>query len=67
MKILAAGRRSLAVVPGVAVGALPACPLCWPIYAGVMSSVGLGFLLETTYLLPLTVGTIGYFIWMGMV
>src|SRR5690606_38639800 len=31
-----------------------ACPACWPAYAGFLSSVGLGFLLETTYLLPLT-------------
>ena len=31
-----------------------ACPACWPAYAGLLSSVGLGFLISTTYLLPLT-------------
>lgn len=30
------------------------CPACWPAYAGVLSSLGLGFLLKTTCLLPLT-------------
>lgn len=47
--------RALAVVPGAAVGTLPACPLCWPVYAGLVSSAGLGFLLDVAYLLPLTV------------
>jgi hypothetical protein len=31
-----------------------ACPACWPAYAGLSSSLGLGFLLDATYLLPLT-------------
>jgi len=31
-----------------------ACPACWPAYAGLLSSVGLGFLMSTAYLLPLT-------------
>jgi hypothetical protein len=30
------------------------CPACWPAYASLLSSVGLGFLVSTTYLLPLT-------------
>lgn len=48
----------LAVVPAVGVAMLPnlACPACWPAYAGLLSSIGLGFLTQTTYLLPLTVG-----------
>ncbi|MFZ5479494.1 MAG: MerC domain-containing protein [Myxococcota bacterium] len=53
------GVRQLAVAaPGIGVALLPkvACPACWPAYAAVLSSVGLGFLLETRYLLPLTVG-----------
>ena len=54
MKPRPSWRGSVAIIPGVVVGALPACPLCWPVYAGAMSSVGLGFLLKTTYLLPLT-------------
>jgi hypothetical protein len=47
---------SLATVPAIVFAFLPklACPACWPAYAGLLSSVGLGFLLNTAYLLPLT-------------
>jgi uncharacterized membrane-anchored protein len=31
-----------------------ACSLCWPAYAALISSLGLGFLASSTYLLPLT-------------
>lgn len=51
------GRRAwLAVIPAVGVSLLPklACPACWPAYAGLLSAVGLGFLTDTAYLLPLT-------------
>lgn len=50
-------RISLATVPGIAFAFLPklACPACWPAYAGLLSAMGLGFLLEAAYLLPLTV------------
>ena len=49
-------RSFLATVPGIAFAFLPklACPACWPAYAGLLSSVGLGFLLDTAYLFPLT-------------
>jgi len=49
-------KSSLATIPGIAFAFLPklACPACWPAYAGVLSSVGLGFLIDTKYLLPLT-------------
>ena len=49
-------RTSLAVMPGIGALLLPVgvCPACWPAYAGLVSSLGFGFLLETTYLLPLT-------------
>lgn len=49
-------KLNLAVLPGIGAAFLPkvACPACWPAYAGFLSSVGLGFLLDTTYLLPLT-------------
>ena len=33
---------------------LVACPACWPAYAGLLTSIGLGFLISTAYLLPLT-------------
>jgi len=50
-------RTWLAVIPAVGISLLPklACPACWPTYAGLLSAVGLGFLTDTAYLLPLTV------------
>ena len=50
-------KRVLAVLPGAGVSLLPKlmCPMCWPAYAGVVSAMGLGFLISTEYLLPLTV------------
>lgn len=49
-------QSSAAMLPAVGMSLLPklACPACWPAYAGLMSSMGLGFLIDTTYLLPLT-------------
>ncbi len=38
------------------------CPACWPLYAGLMSSMSLGFLLKTTWLLPLTMITLAFVI-----
>ncbi|VAV84986.1 hypothetical protein MNBD_DELTA01-13 [hydrothermal vent metagenome] len=50
-------RSSFGVLPGIGASLLPVgvCPACWPAYAGLLSSLGFGFLLETAYLLPLTV------------
>lgn len=50
-------RSWLAVVPAVGVALLPnmVCPACWPAYMGLLSSFGLGFMVKTTYLFPLTV------------
>jgi hypothetical protein len=47
----------LVVLPAAGVAMLPnlACPACWPAYAGLLGSIGLGFLVETAYLLPVTV------------
>ena len=49
-------KQGLLAMPGVGVSLLPKliCPLCWPAYAGLLSSVGLGFLISTVYLFPLT-------------
>jgi hypothetical protein len=55
--------------PAVGVSLLPklVCPLCSPAYAALLSSLGLGFLISTRYLLPLTlvflsvaVGALGF-------
>lgn len=45
-----------APLPAVGVALLPklTCPACWPAYAGLLSSMGLGFFNYTAYLLPLT-------------
>jgi hypothetical protein len=47
---------NLAMLPGIGAAFLPkvACPACRPAYAGFLSPIGLSFLLDTTYLLPLT-------------
>ena len=49
-------KLGLLTIPGVLVSLLPslACPLCWPAYAALASSLGLGFLASSTYLLPVT-------------
>jgi hypothetical protein len=49
-------RASLGTLPGLVASILPAgvCPACWPVYAGVLSAIGLGFLMEGAYLLPFT-------------
>src|SRR5712692_3818924 len=49
-------KNGLLALPGVVFSLLPklACPACWPAYAGLLGSVGLGFLISTVYLLPLT-------------
>jgi hypothetical protein len=51
-----AWRSAIAMVPALGMSLLPkvACPACWPAYAGFLSALGLGFLLKTTVLLPLT-------------
>jgi hypothetical protein len=49
-------RLNLAMLPGIGMAFLPkiACPACWPAYAGLLGSLGLGFLMHTAWLLPLT-------------
>ncbi len=49
-------KTGAATLPAIGFSALPkvACPACWPAYAGFLSSVGLGFLLDDAFLLPLT-------------
>jgi len=49
-------RRFAAVLPGVGASLLPklACPMCWPAYAGLLTAVGLGFLMSARYLFGVT-------------
>lgn len=48
-------REALAFAPSVAAFLLPLgkCPACWPAYAALLSSFGLGFLFYGRYVLPL--------------
>ena len=50
-------KQGLLALPGVGFSMLPklACPACWPAYAGLLTSIGLGFLISAVYLFPLTV------------
>ena len=50
-------KQALLALPGIGVAMLPklACPVCWSAYAGLLSSIGLGFLISAIYLLPLTI------------
>lgn len=52
--------RSLAAVPGAALPLLPSvtCPACAVAYAGVLSSLGLGFLLSDRVLVPIIVASL---------
>lgn len=49
-------RRTAAVLPGIGISVMPKliCPLCWPALAGLLSSVGLGFLINSRNLLAVT-------------
>jgi mercuric ion transport protein len=49
-------KQAVVALPGIGVSLLPKlmCPACWPAYAGIVSVLGLGFLISAKYLLPLT-------------
>ncbi len=50
-------KKILAVVPTIGALMIPGitCPACWPGYAAILSSLGVGFIPSTQYLLPLAV------------
>lgn len=49
-------RGTAAMLPAIGLTLLPklTCPACWSAYAGVLSSLGIGFVNYSPYLLPLT-------------
>ncbi len=62
-------KRILIALPGIGAALLPnaTCPACWPIYAGILSSLGLGFLMTGPYfylfigiLLSISLFSLGY-------
>lgn len=54
-------REFFVTIPGMVVAVLPAlhCPACWPAYAGLLSAIGLGFLIDAQYLLPIAAAVLG--------
>ncbi len=56
-------KKSLAVLPAVGAVMVPGitCPACWPGYAAILSSLGIGFIPSTRYLLPLTAACLAFF------
>ena len=59
--LIVGGRGLLTVAPGIGTSLLPVltCPACWPAYAGLLGSIGLGFLVNTTSLLLVTALLLG--------
>ena len=47
-----------ATIPSIGVALLPklSCPFCWPAYAAIANMLGLGFLIDSRYLLLTTAG-----------
>lgn len=47
----------LGALPGLGIALLPKglCPACWPAYGALLSALGLGFLMQDEFLLPLTI------------
>jgi hypothetical protein len=62
---LVAGRSALSALPALSAALLPVgvCPACWPLYAGVLGVLGLGFLIEEQYLLPLAAALLLAALW----
>ena len=54
-------RLNAAMLPSAGLVLLPklTCAACWPAYAGLLSSLGVGFFDYTPYLLPLTAAFLG--------
>ena len=50
-------KAGLSSIPAIVIALLPQvfCPACWPAYTGILSSLGIGFVNYTPYLLPTTI------------
>ena len=42
------------IASGVAVLPVLTCPACWPLYAGLLSALGISFVNYTPFLFPIT-------------
>ncbi len=54
-------KKPIMALPSILAAALAAlpiltCPACWPLYAGILSALGVGFVNYTRFLLPVTAG-----------
>lgn len=56
-------RRHTPLLATIAVALLPKCPACWSVYAGLSSLLGLSFVVEARYLLPVTLVLSGLFVY----
>lgn len=58
-------RGLLTALPAAGAGLIPvgACPVCVAGTVGLLSAIGLGFLLETRFLLPVMAGLLGLALW----
>lgn len=56
-------KKSLAVLPAIGAVMIPgiSCPACWPGYAAILSSLGIGFIPSTRYLFPLTAFCLAFY------
>jgi len=59
-------KRILASFPGVGAALFPTmtCPVCWPGYGAILSSLGIGFIPSNRVLLPLTVLFLAFYLGM---
>ena len=53
-------KKVILAVPSVLASLIAAspvltCPACWPLYAGLLSSMGIGFVNYTKYIFPVTI------------
>lgn len=53
-------KETALAVPGIGAALLPklTCGVCWPAYAALASSFGVGFLTSAEYMLPITLGAL---------
>lgn len=56
-------KEAALTLPGIGTALLPKCAICWPAYAALASSLGVGFLTSAEYLLPITFGALAVALW----
>ncbi|MEQ8992808.1 MAG: MerC family mercury resistance protein [Pseudomonadales bacterium] len=56
---------SLAALPGIGIALLPklTCPVCWPAYTALLSSMGVSFIDYTPFLMPTVAALLAITLW----